>query len=77
MACIAENHGLLDSQMRGAEELLLLSYKDWPVTFLDPKLMASAGLYFTQYTDLVCCRSVTSYWAGGGLVMIRLKGIHG
>jgi hypothetical protein len=55
MASIAEKHVLLDSLMRGAEELRLLSCKYWSVTFLDPKHVASAGLYFTQYTDLVCC----------------------
>jgi hypothetical protein len=55
MACIAEKHGLLHSLMLGSEELGLLSYKDWPVTFLDPKQVVSAGLYFTQYTYLVCC----------------------
>jgi hypothetical protein len=55
MICIAEKHGLLDSLMRVSEELRVLSCKDWPVTFLDPKQMISAGLYFTLYTDLVCC----------------------
>jgi hypothetical protein len=48
MACI-------DFIMRVAEELRLISYKDWPVTFLDPKHMALAGLYYTWYTDLACC----------------------
>jgi hypothetical protein len=55
MSCIAEKHGLLDFMMREAEELRLISYKDWPVTFLDPKHMVSAGLYYTCYADLVCC----------------------
>jgi hypothetical protein len=48
-------HGLLDSLMRESEELRLLSYNERPVAFLHPKQMVSAGLYFTQYTDLVCC----------------------
>jgi hypothetical protein len=55
MACIAEKHGILDSLMRESEELRHFSYKEWPVAFLDPTQMVSAGLYFTQYTDLVCC----------------------
>jgi cellulose synthase/poly-beta-1,6-N-acetylglucosamine synthase-like glycosyltransferase len=55
MACLAEKHGLLDFMMSGVEELRLISYKDWPVTFLDTKHMASAGLYYTWYNDLVGC----------------------
>jgi hypothetical protein len=45
----------LAAMMCGVEDLRLISYKDWPLIFLDPKHMASAGLYYTWYTDLVCC----------------------
>jgi hypothetical protein len=68
MACIAEKRGLLDFIMRVAEELRFISYKDWPVTFLDPKHMASDGLYYTWYTDLVCwsfCNVLLRGWRPG------------
>jgi hypothetical protein len=66
----------VDFVMRALEELRLKSYDDWPVTFMDPKQMAEAGLYYTCNDDMArCpfCKVVMGGWEPGDDPLDRHK----
>jgi hypothetical protein len=50
------------------EALRLKSYEDWPLTFMDPHKLATAGFYCTCLDDMVrCafCKGVLGNWKQG------------
>jgi hypothetical protein len=58
---------LVDFMME-IEALRLKSYEDRPLTFMDPKELAAAGLYYTFHDDMVrCsfCKAVMGDWKQG------------
>jgi hypothetical protein len=57
-----EKLAMVDFMIRGLKELRLKSYDDWPATFMDPKMMAAAGLYYTCHDDMVRCPFCKARW---------------
>jgi hypothetical protein len=53
--------------MRAFDELRLKSFDNWPATFMDPKQMAEAGLYYTCHDMARCpfCKVVIGGWEPG------------